>query len=367
MIMETIEVRVPAASVPAYEIRIGQGLLPELGGMVRAVAAAPSVGVVTDSNVAPLYLPVVRHSLEAAGYRVNEFVFPAGEASKNCQNYLAALDTLLFAGVERRTPVVALGGGVVGDLAGLVAASLLRGVPLIQVPTTLLAAVDSSVGGKVGIDHEAGKNLIGAFHQPRLVVTDIDTFRTLPIREVRCGLAECIKHAVIRDSKLFDFISSTAESLLKVDTLPMAELVAWNVAIKADIVTQDPFEQGIRALLNLGHTFGHALEKVFNYSELQHGEGVALGIVAAGETAVVTGRWSAEEQAAVEGLLSAVGLPIRKAGLDIPAVLAAMGTDKKVQAGKLRFILPDRIGHASVVSDVPAAAVEAGLRRLAKE
>ncbi len=275
-----VHIQLPAPPAPAYDVLVESGALSNLGTHADTVAPAPSCGLITDTNVAPLYLAAAKTSLQAAGYRVIEHIIPAGEAHKNIQTATTAIDAMLNARIERATPIIALGGGVVGDLAGFVAATVLRGVPFIQVPTTLLAAVDASVGGKVGIDHAAGKNLIGAFHQPRLVLTDIATFRTLPPREVRCGLAECIKHAIIRDADLFAFITAQLPQILAHDPAAMQELVAWNVRIKAAIVQEDPFEHGVRALLNLGHTFGHAIETITNY-QIQHGECIALGTIAA--------------------------------------------------------------------------------------
>jgi 3-dehydroquinate synthase len=239
----------------------------------------------------------------------------------------------------------------VGDLAGFVAATLLRGVPFIQVPTTLLAAVDASVGGKVGVDHPAGKNLIGAFHQPKLVLTDIATFSTLPPRELRGGLAECIKHAVIRDPGLFDFIAGNLSKIMACDPAALAHLVAANVAIKAAIVQEDPYEKSVRALLNLGHTFGHAIETVTHY-RVSHGEAVALGMLAAARLSHARGEFPAGDLHRLTTLLLALELPT-SLSLDPDQLLAAMATDKKVQSGKIRLILPVRIGEARIVADVP--------------
>jgi 3-dehydroquinate synthase len=362
--MPTVSIQIPAISVAPYDIRIGPGLLGELGPQVRTLAPAPTCGLISDTHVAPLYLKAASASLAAAGYRVIDHVIPAGEAHKTLATVSAALDTLLNARVERATPIIALGGGVVGDLAGFVAASLLRGVPFIQVPTTLLAAVDASVGGKVGVDHSAGKNLIGAFHQPRLVLTDISTFATLPARELRCGLAECIKHGIIRDSALFAFIRDNAAQLLANNPAAMAELVARNVAIKAAIVQEDPFEKGVRALLNLGHTFGHAIETVMGYSGISHGEGVALGMVAASRLAHTLGQLPAADLRDILALIAAVGLPTSLPALDIDKTFAGMFTDKKVKDGKLRLILPTKIGHAHIVTDVPEKSIREAITSL---
>ncbi len=307
--MKKVDVNIPATGAKTYEVRIGAGLLGTLGEQVRGVAAAPTCGLITDSNVAKHYLKQARASLQGAGYRVIEHVMPAGEENKTLESAVAALDVMLRGKVERATPVVALGGGVVGDLAGFIAATLLRGVPFVQVPTTLLAAVDASVGGTGGVDHAVGKNLIGAFHQPRLVVTDIATFGTLPLREVRGGLAECIKHAVIRDKGLFVFISENVGKIMACDVETMAELVAWNVGIKAAVVAEDPFEKGVRALLNFGHTFGHAIETVLEYSGVTHGEGVSMGMVAAGRMAQRMGMFPEKDLGELVGLLDFVELP----------------------------------------------------------
>jgi 3-dehydroquinate synthase len=362
--MKTVAVQIPAVAPVAYDIRIGAGLLKDLGGLVKSAAPAPSAGVVTDSNVAPHYLAAAKGSLEAAGYRVISHVMAAGEPHKTLATVSAALDTFLNARIERATPIVALGGGVVGDLGGFVAASLVRGVPFVQVPTTLLAAVDASVGGKVGVDHATGKNLIGAFHQPKLVLTDIETFRTLPAREVRAGLAECIKHGVIRSADLFAFIEQNLKRILENDAAAMSELVAGNVAIKAAVVAEDPFERGVRALLNFGHTFGHAIETVMGYSGILHGEAVGLGMVAAGRMAVRLGRFPQNDLNRLVALIEAAGLPVRLPGVDGEKVFAAMFSDKKVQGGKLRFILPTRIGHAEIVEGVPEAAVREAIKSL---
>jgi 3-dehydroquinate synthase len=358
--MNTVQVQIPAVAAHTYDIRIGPNLLNDLGTLVKAAVPAPSAGLISDTNVAPLYLAIAQKSLEAAGYRVITHVLPAGEQHKTLSNASAALDTLLNAKVERATPVIALGGGVVGDLTGYVAASLLRGVPFVQVPTTLLSAVDASVGGKVGVDHPTGKNLIGAFHQPKLVLTDIATFKTLPLRELRNGLAECIKHGIIRDASLFEFISQSAQKLLACEPAAMAELVARNVAIKAAVVHEDPFERGVRAILNLGHTFGHAIETVTDFL-VAHGEGVAIGTVAACRLAVAQGRFTAREAEKVTLLFRAVSLPISCPNLDVEKAFNVMFSDKKVRGGKLRLILPTKIGHAEVVTDVPDALVKQAL------
>lgn len=364
--MAIVRVKLPTSPAPDYDVLIEPGALRRLGELVRGVAPAPSCGLITDSQVAPHYLAAAKASLAAAGYRVIEHVFPAGETHKNVATLAGAWDALLAAKIERATPIVALGGGVVGDLAGFVAASVLRGVPFVQVPTTLLAAVDASVGGKVGIDHAAGKNLLGAFHQPRLVVSDVETFRTLPEREVRCGVAECIKHGIIRDAKLFAFIATHAAKIMAQDAPTMNQLVAWNVSIKAAIVGEDPFETGVRALLNLGHTFGHAIENVMEYGGVQHGEAVAVGMIAAARLAVQSGWLTPRELQEIVDVIDLVGLPTGLPDLDVERTLAAMATDKKVRAGRLRFVLPTRIGAAEVfdAAGIDPAQVRAAVESL---
>ncbi len=352
--MSEILLQLPSTAAIAYSVHVGAGLLSELGPRVKEHAPSPSCALITDDRVATHYLAMARASLESANYRVCSFVFPAGEGNKTMRTVTAAYDTLLSARLERSSPVIALGGGITGDLAGFVSATLLRGVPFIQVPTTLLAAVDASVGGKVGVDHAMGKNLIGAFHQPAGVFTDVTTFKTLPALEMQCGLAECVKHAVIKDAKLLDFIDRHLPAILACDSDMLAELVAWNVKIKAAVVMADPFERGERALLNLGHTFGHALETLGGYANLSHGQAVALGVVAACQLAVQRGEYPRASALAVESLLKRIGLPVRIAIADPAAVFKAMGSDKKIISGRMRLILPSQhIGQARIAADIP--------------
>jgi 3-dehydroquinate synthase len=366
--MNTITVAIPSSAPAPYEVRIAAGLLETLGPAVRALAPAPSCAHITATTVAPHYHHAALQSLTAAGYRVIEHVFPAGEENKTVHTAVGALDAILApkaGGVERRSPVIALGGGVVGDLAGFAAATLLRGVPFIQCPTTLLAAVDASVGGKVGVDHPAGKNLIGAFHQPRLVLTDIATFSTLPPREMCGGLAECIKHAVIRDASLFTFISDNLSRIMACDQAALGELVARNVAIKAAIVQEDPYEKSVRALLNLGHTFGHAIETLHNYKGVSHGEAVALGMIAAGRLANARRTFPTEDLRKLHALLRQTGLPTT-ISVDPDKAITAMASDKKVQAGRIRLVLPTRIGQAEVVQDADPQEIRTALMQLAE-
>src|SRR4051812_47416511 len=279
----------------SYAITVAPGLLREAGRIAREISAAKKAAIVTDTEVGPRYAGPLRESLARAGFEAIDAVLPAGEDHKSLADLLPVYDRLLSARIDRGTLVFALGGGVIGDMAGFVAATLLRGVPFVQVPTSLLAMVDASVGGKTGVNHAVGKNLIGAFHQPIAVLIDPEVLRTLPPRELRGGLAECIKHECIRDADGFDRLEKDISRALAVDVNYLADLVAHNVAIKARVVEADPFEKGERAHLNFGHTFGHAIESVSRYA-YSHGECVALGMAAATYAAAKLGLMTAADR-----------------------------------------------------------------------
>ena len=340
-----------------YEVVIEPGGLERVGELVRAVAPHDDCALLGDAAVFAHYEGAVRASLEKAGYRVVSRGIALGEANKHLDTVRGLYDVLLDERLERRAPVVALGGGVAGDTVGFVAATYLRGVPFVQVPTTLLAMVDSSVGGKTGVNVPQGKNLVGAFHQPSVVVADPDVLRTLSDRELRCGLAECVKHAVIRDASLLDFIESNAAGLLARDGELLVELVRRNVEIKAAVVVEDEREKGVRAHLNFGHTFGHALEVTGGYGVLLHGEAVALGMCAAAKAAAEMGLCGADVGARIEAVLGAVGLATRAAIAADAELGAAMKLDKKVQGAKVRFVLPTRVGEVEIRDDVPVEAI----------
>ena len=358
--MPTVSVDIPNA---AYPIVIEPGIVDRVGMHLRNLKTARKACVVSDMNVAPRYLQRLIASLEAAGFETIPHIIMAGEGFKTFATVADIYNTFLPRRIDRHTPVIALGGGVVGDIAGFVAATILRGVPFVQVPTTLLAMVDASVGGKTGIDHAVGKNLIGAFHQPRAVLVDPEVLRTLPARELRSGLAECIKHDIIRDAQSFATLKDRLPLILSLDMSILGELIAHNVAIKAHVVAADPFERGERAHLNFGHTFGHAIETVSNF-EYAHGEAIALGMAAASHLAVQLGMMdrSADEQ--IRQTIAAAGLPISGLKLDIETVAQSMHFDKKVASGKLRLILPDRIGHVVIREDVDPSKVKAALESL---
>ena len=340
-----------------YDVVIEPGSLESLGARVRAVAPASSAFLVFDRALEASHLPRARASLEAAGYETTCVPFAGGEEHKTLDTVHGLYDVLLAQRFERRSPVIAFGGGVLGDTAGFAAATYLRGVPFVQCPTTLLAMVDSSVGGKVGVNVPQGKNLIGAFYQPVAVVADPLVLRTLPARELRCGLAECIKHALIRDPALFDWTREHMPKLLALDPDSLAQLVARNVAIKAAVVIEDEKETGVRAHLNLGHTFGHAIEATVGYGRILHGEAVGLGLLAAATLAGELGVAARSLRAEVEDVVGRAGLP-RRVELPADARLAeAMALDKKVAAGRVRFVLPERVGSVVIRDDAAPEAV----------
>ena len=353
----------------AYSILIGPGVLDDAGAEIARIAPGVHCAIVTDARVAPLYLDRLSASLDQAGLRSTPIVCPPGEATKGYAEFARVCDALIEARIERRDIVIALGGGVIGDLAGFCAASLRRGVRLVQLPTTLLAQVDSSVGGKTGINSRHGKNLVGAFHQPSLVLADTLCLDTLSEREFRAGYAEVVKYGLIGDRGFFEFLESNWRDAFAGGPA-RAEAIAVSCAAKARVVAADETERGERALLNLGHTFGHALEKLTGYdsARLVHGEGVAIGMVSAFRFSRDLGLCSGQDATRAEAHLKAVGLPTRMR--DIPGfdartedLLAAMRQDKKVDRGRLTFILARGIGQSFVARDVDEAAVSAFLTR----
>jgi 3-dehydroquinate synthase len=343
-----------------YEIRIEPGSLGALGAELRALAPHGQCALVADSAVQALYGEAVEKSLIAAGYTPVSAVVSGGEAAKNLATVEELYGVLLESRLERRSPLIALGGGITGDVAGFVAATYLRGVPFVQCPTTLLAMVDSSVGGKTGVNVPQGKNLIGAFHQPVLVVADPLVLRTLPARELRCGIAECIKHAIIRDERLFSFIESGLEAILAISTEEITDLIQRNVEIKAAVVMEDEREQGVRAHLNFGHTFGHAIESTTGYGAVLHGEAVGLGMLAAARVAADLGLCGEDLASRLQELLLAVGLPIRVDLPDNATLCESMRHDKKVIDQRIRLILPLALGEVEIHDDVPEACIHAG-------
>jgi 3-dehydroquinate synthase len=338
---------------------IGAGLLPEAGALIARKLKGPVCAVVSDENVAALFSETILKSLSEAGFRPTLITVPAGEQSKTMPRAEAVCDRLIEAGLDRSSFVVALGGGMVGDLAGFVAAVFHRGIPCIHVSTTLLAQVDSSIGGKTAVNTSAGKNLIGAWHQPALVISDVETLESLPPREYRQGFAELIKHAVIRDQEMF-------EMLQRFDRTELPALIRRNVEIKAAIVSADERETtGERALLNFGHTVGHAIEKAGEYRDFLHGEAVSLGMVAACEISVRKAGLSEVECAKIIRTLESFELPTRlPADLSKEKILEAIRLDKKFERGEVRFVVVPALGSARVATNVSLDDIRAAINAL---
>ena len=352
-----MRISVPLARAP-YDIEVGSGLLEECGEAVKEILpGARRCALVTDSNVAPLYAGRVAKSLSTSGFEITTIVVPAGEASKSIGQTATICDAMIAAGLDRSSLLVALGGGVIGDLAGFVASIYYRGIPFVQIPTTVVALVDSSVGGKTGVNAPGGKNLIGAFHQPRLVMADTDTLATLPKREFNEGFAEIIKHAAIRDPEMLD-------QLRPLNDLPA--LVARNVAIKAAIVGEDEYEtKGLRALLNFGHTIGHGIEAAAGYGRYLHGEAISLGLVAACRLSVEKSGLSGSAADRIVAALEHFDLPLQLPDdIGTEAILTAMRKDKKFHAGSVRFVLLRNLGEAVVSPDVNEADIARAIEGL---
>jgi 3-dehydroquinate synthase len=353
----------------SYDVVIGAGLIDEAGERISALLPGRSAAIVTDSNVADLHLAPLRGALIRAGIRAHPIVVPAGENSKNFQELEIAVEAILQAKLERHDAVIALGGGVVGDLAGFAAAITRRGMALIQLPTTLLAQVDASVGGKTGINSRLGKNLVGVFHQPALVLADTDVLSTLPRREFAAGYAEVVKYALICDGEFFTWLEDNSPEIFGGGP-PRLRAIAESIRGKARIVAADERERGERALLNLGHTFAHALEAAcgFDAARLVHGEAVAIGIVLAHAFSAAEGLAPAADTERVRAHLKAVGLPTSIADIPGPRfsvddLMHHMAQDKKVKGGRLTFILTHGIGRASIAEKVPPGPVRSFLER----
>jgi len=348
----------------SYPIHIGTGLLDRTD-LVLPCLAQKKVAVVTNTTVAPLFMERIAGALARGGVEVVRIVVADGEKHKDWRTLNTIFDALLEQRCGRDCTLFALGGGVIGDLAGFAAATYQRGVQYIQVPTTLLAQVDSSVGGKTAINHPLGKNMIGAFHQPRLVLADLDTLKTLPERELRAGLAEVIKHGLIRDAAFFGWLEANLDPLLARDPDALGHAVMRSVAIKAEVVGKDERERGLRQLLNFGHTFGHAIETGLGYGAWLHGEAVAAGMAMAADLSRELGFLSEADAGRIGSLLKRAGLPIAASGIDSKRMRQLMSVDKKAREGRIHFVLLERVGAATLRSDVPSAAIERTLSRLA--
>jgi 3-dehydroquinate synthase len=352
----TIDVKLGERS---YSIMVGENNLAELGAALAAANFGRRLGIVTDPKIAALYLEPVEHSLRGAGFDCDAIFLPAGEEHKNLAALAAIYDRLIDARFERGSALVALGGGVIGDVTGFAAATYLRGIPYVQVPTTLLAQVDSSVGGKTAVNHREGKNLIGAFYQPRLVWIDVAVLRSLPQRELVAGLAEVIKYGIIADAALFSRLEEKADDILKGDAGMLAEIVAASCGIKASVVEKDERESDLRAILNFGHTVGHALEAVTRYERFLHGEAVAIGMVQAARISVAEGACDRSSFERIRALIARAGLPVELPGdVHLPELIKHMEIDKKSAAGKIKFVLCEGIGrtrfHALAPGEIAA-------------
>jgi 3-dehydroquinate synthase len=367
-------IRVELSANP-YPIVIGAGALQQLGEQVRAagIKAGTKVLVVTNPVVEQQYGATALSSLKAAGFEASSLVIDAGEDQKTPATVVLIHDAAFERRLERGSLIVALGGGVVGDMAGFAAASWLRGIAVVQVPTTLLAMVDAAIGGKTGVNHPGGKNLIGAFHQPRLVLIDPATLGTLPEREFRAGMAEVIKYGVIGDLELFADLEAAAgrdataglANLSAVGPALLQTLLERSAGAKARVVAADEREGGLRAILNYGHTLGHVVEALCGYGTWLHGEAVAIGMVVAGELSLELGLWGASEQRRQRAVIAAAGLPQQWPALDPGAVLQCLQGDKKVRDGKVRFVLPTGLGSVQIRDDVTPVQVLAALQRCA--
>ncbi len=345
----------------SYPIHIGSGLLKQ-SGLLAAHLPHQRVAIVTNTTVAPLYLEQLLQTLRELGVSAVPVILPDGEQYKNLDTLNLIYDALLTHRCERNTPLIALGGGVIGDITGFAAATYLRGVPFIQIPTTLLAQVDSSVGGKTGINHVLGKNMVGAFYQPQLVLADTDTLNTLPDEELAAGLAEVIKYGLIRDLPFLEWLEQNMDKLLARDSAALQYAIARSCQNKAEVVAADERESGERALLNLGHTFGHAIETGMGYGVWTHGAGVAAGTVMAADLSQRLGWIGAQDVLRVKKLFERAKLPVVAPDLGAEKYLELMGMDKKVENGRIRFVLLKKVGQAVIYGDAPQELLRQTLR-----
>ena len=342
----------------SYDIHIEPGCLSAIGSAMGELFPSPTrCMIISNVTIAPLYMQTVRASLESAGWQVSECILPDGERYKTMQNFEMIMDALMQAKLSRNEPVIALGGGVVGDMTGFAASCYRRGIPFIQVPTTVLAQVDSSVGGKTAINHPHGKNMIGAFYQPKLVWIDPLVLNTLDIREVRAGIAEAIKYGLIRDAALFDWMQNNLEAALNLDGDVLSTMIHTSCRHKAEVVMADETEQGIRALLNLGHTFGHAIESMTHYNTFLHGEAVAIGTLMAARLSEQLAYAPAGTEDRIQTCYDAADLPTSIPSFSADAWLDAMGHDKKNIGSRIRYILLHEIGDAFLAEDVAPDAI----------
>lgn len=363
-----VDVRLAGQTEPGgYQIHVGSGLIGELGRLYPGPSGGRGA-IISATTVAGLYGETCRRALSEAGWEVEVLVVPDGEGAKTLQQAGELYERCLQAGLDRGSTIFALGGGVVGDLAGFVAATYMRGVPFVQVPTTLLAQVDASVGGKTAVDLPRGKNLVGAFHQPALVAIDVDTLATLPAREFAAGMAEVVKHAAIADAPLFEYLQRAGGSLQQQSTpASLRQIVARNCQIKAEIVAADPRERGVRAALNFGHTVGHAIEAAAGAWALRHGEALAFGLIAEARLAARVGVATPAVAAGLETVLRSLGLAAVLPPVDAAHATEALRHDKKIVNGRLRLPLVPRLGEYVLTEDIALSDVEAALAGVLSE
>jgi 3-dehydroquinate synthase len=359
--MSTIKVELEEQQKRSYPIYIERGCLDEIGPGLRRLGLKGKCVLVTNPLVESLYGKRVSKSLKGSGFDILTVEMRDGEEYKTLEEASKLYNRLIEARMERTTPIVALGGGVIGDITGFVAATYLRGVPYVQVPTTLLAQVDSSVGGKTAVNHPRGKNLIGAFYQPKAVFIDPDVLKTLDVRELRAGLAEVVKYGIIRDEDFFRFLEDNPKDLLDLKD-PLVRAIERSCEIKAQVVAEDETEKGLRSILNFGHTFGHAIEAVTGYRRLKHGEAISMGMVMAASFSLKLGLCDSTVVSRITNILETLGLPVEVPDLAPDAIIEAMLVDKKVLSGRMRFVLVRDIGNV-VLNEVPDKEVTAFLRK----
>lgn len=343
----------------SYDIAIGSDSLGEVGEHIKSFGLSPKIVLVSNPTVFSIYGERVSVSVKKAGFNPFTVIIPDGEEYKDLLWVQHIYDELLTAKLDRSSALVALGGGVIGDITGFAASTYMRGISYIQVPTTLLAQVDSSVGGKTGVNHKLGKNMIGTFWQPGLVWVDVETLKTLPKRELLAGIAEVIKYGVIRDKELFNFIEANREKILNLDSNILTHIIKRSCEIKAEIVSKDEREAGLRAILNFGHTIGHAIETVTEYKRFLHGEAVAIGMCVESRLSLMLGLIDAEQVSRIESVIRAFGLPSEMPEhIDMNGILSSIQLDKKAIAGELKFILPEKIGSVRIYKGVTEKSIK---------
>ena len=348
----------------SYEIFIGNGLDDRIKNFVANQKFSIRTLIVTDENVGSKYGDKIKGVIEGAGLDAEMFTVDAGETSKSLRVADKIYEAAIKSRLDRKSPIIALGGGVVGDLAGFIAATFLRGVPFIQIPTSLLAQVDSSVGGKVAVNHALGKNLIGAFYQPKAVFIDLEYLRTLPPREIASGLGEIVKYGVIADADFFCYLENNVEEILSLENAALEHIIGRSCEIKADVVSKDEREGGLRRILNFGHTLAHAIEEETAYKKYSHGEAVAIGMIGAAYISRSLGLIGDDVIDRIQRLIDRFGMMSRADGIDIDKVFDATFRDKKTVNGKINWVLPDRIGHVGIESDVPEMIVKDAIRKI---